>query len=66
MITVLGIAIGMCSVVLVSAVGDVGKSMIEQELSGLGAGSLTVSVDQAISDASIGQEEVEVLSRIGG
>lgn len=66
MITVLGIAIGMCSVVLVSAVGDVGKSMIEQELSGLGAGSLTVSVDQAISDASIGQEEVEVLSRIDG
>ncbi len=66
MITVLGIAIGMCSVVLVSAVGDVGKNLIELELSGLGAGSLTVSADQAVSNAVIGEEEVQVLSRIEG
>ena len=66
MITVLGIAIGMCSVVLVSAVGDVGKNMIELELNGLGAGSLTVSADKAVSNATIGEEEVQVLSQIDG
>ena len=66
LITVLGIAIGMCSVVLVSAVGDVGKNMIEQELSGFGAGSLTVSVDKSVSNLAIGDDQVQTLSAIDG
>lgn len=66
LITVLGIAIGMCSVVLVSAVGDVGKNLIEQELSGFGSGSLTVSVDRSVTNVAIGAEQVQTLHAIDG
>lgn len=42
-LTVLGIAVGVMSVVLVSAIGEVGKSAINAEMSGMGMDNLVIS-----------------------
>lgn len=42
-LTVLGIAVGVMSVVLVSSIGEIGKTAINTELSGMGMDSLVIS-----------------------
>ena len=43
-LTIVGIAVGVMSVVVVSSIGEIGKASINSELSGMGMDSLVVSV----------------------
>ena len=44
LLTILGIAIGVMSVVLISMIGDVGKYTIQNELSSMGVDGVIVSI----------------------
>ncbi|MCH5194051.1 MAG: ABC transporter permease [Oscillospiraceae bacterium] len=44
MLTMIGIAVGVMSVVIVSSIGEIGRSSINNELSGMGMDSLVISV----------------------
>lgn len=59
--TIFAIAIGMMLVVIVSAVGEIGSSMIEQEVESLGIGSVTISANKTVADVPLTEEKLELL-----
>lgn len=66
-LTVLSIAIGVASVVLVGSIGEIGKSAITTEIEGLGMGSVTVRVDSSQNPgAQLGAAELPVIRQVEG
>lgn len=63
LLTVVGIAIGTMSVIIVSSIGDAGKSSINTELSGMGMDSLVVSV-QSGAVSSLTEDELEKIKQL--
>ncbi|MEG2852553.1 MAG: ABC transporter substrate-binding protein, partial [Hydrogenoanaerobacterium sp.] len=49
-LTMISIGIGVASVVLISAIGDIGKEAMNNELNGLGVGSVSISVDRQFNN----------------
>ncbi len=64
-LTVLGIAIGVASVTLVSSIAQYGTSAVGNELESLGLSGLTISAASG-SGASLREEELSVISSCGG
>ena len=44
-LTILGISIGVASVVLTASIGEIGRSQINMEIEKMGVGSILISVD---------------------
>lgn len=65
LLTIMSIAIGVASVVLISTIGDVGKSAINEELSNLGIGSLSISVDKQRTDIALSESDLSVIEQMG-
>lgn len=59
-LTVLGIAVGVMSVTLVSSIGSLGKTAINDELSGMGMDSLV------ISGSGLGEDDLDAVRDIKG
>lgn len=47
-LTVLGVAIGVCSVIIINSIGSFGTLAVNNELDSLGMGGLTVAVQKMI------------------
>ena len=62
-LTIAGIAVGVSAVMIVSAIGDLGKLSINSELSGMGMDSLVVSV-QSGSTGKLTENELEKIRSI--
>lgn len=60
LLTVLGIAIGVFSVVLIGAISDIGKAVINNELNSMGIDGLAVSSSSG-SDFTLSEEELDVI-----
>lgn len=63
-LTISSIAIGVASVVLISTIGDVGKNAINNELSSLGIGSLSISVDKQRSDIVLQEDDLKTIKTL--
>lgn len=63
-LTISSIAIGVTSVVLIGSIGEIGKATINQELSSLGIGSITVSSDKKFTSQKITQQDLELIRTI--
>lgn len=63
LLTVVGIAIGTMSVIIVSSIGDAGKSSINTELSGMGMDSLVVSVQSGAVN-NLTEDELEKIKQL--
>lgn len=64
-LTVLGIAIGVASVVLISSMGEIGKYTVGEELDSLGVGALMLSGNQKMVGSSLTAEHLEVVRQSG-
>ncbi len=60
-LTIIGIAIGVCSVIIIGAISDMGKSAINSELDSLGISGLTVETDKRITDATLCLDDLAVV-----
>lgn len=60
-LTVLGIGIGVLSVVLISIIGEVGKQTINTELNSMGIGGLCVRTAGDTSKKNFGKEELAIV-----
>ena len=49
-LTILSIAVGVASVVLISSVGAMGTQTVYREINGLGIGALTISTNSLTTD----------------
>lgn len=67
LLTITGIAVGVMAVVVVSSIGEIGKSSINSELSGMGMDSLVVSVRSGASVALTESEldKIKALDNVG-
>ena len=57
-ITLIGIAIGVMSVVLITSIGDIGKLMIDQEMDSMGMGGIAVGVDSTVTSQGLSEEQL--------
>lgn len=65
LLTVMGIAIGVASVVLIASIGDIGKYTINQELDSLGVGGIMISGNKKIPGASLDNRHLEAIRQSG-
>ncbi len=60
-LTISGIAIGVLSVIIISAIGETGKYTIYMEMENIGIGGLAVSANKNVSGAVIGSDELATI-----
>lgn len=60
-ITLIGIAIGVMSVVLITSIGDIGKLMIDQEMDSMGMGGIAVGVDSTATSQGLSEEQLSFI-----
>ncbi len=60
-LTIIGIAIGVASVVLIGSIGRIGKDAIQEELGSLGLGSISISADQRFTDLKMDEQDLQLL-----
>lgn len=61
LLTIISIAIGVGSVVLISAVGGTGQTMLESELSKLGLDGVTIVTDGKIADRRLDEDDLKII-----
>lgn len=64
-LTVMGIAIGVASVVLIASIGDIGKYTINEELNSLGVGGVMISGNKKIAGAQLRDEHLAAIRQSG-
>lgn len=64
LLTVLGVAIGVCSVIIINSIGSYGTYAVNNELDSLGMGGLTVAAQA--SDIPLGESELEAIKGLDG
>lgn len=64
-LTIIGIAIGVASVVLIASIGDIGKYTINNELNALGLGGVMISGNKKTAGAQLGESHLEAIRRGG-
>ena len=62
-LTIIGIAVGVMAVVIVSSIGEIGRSSINNELSGMGMDSLVVSV-QSGSAKRLSEDDLDNIKKL--
>lgn len=65
MLTVLGISIGVASVVLIASIGDIGKYTVDAELNSLGVSGIMLSGNQKIAGAQLTETHLEAVRKSG-
>lgn len=60
-LTIMGIAIGVMSVIIISTIGEVGQGMINRELSSMGIGGLLVNTSSTPTQTVMGQKELNTV-----
>lgn len=64
-LTIIGIAIGVLSVIIISTIGGLGKLSIDRELDSVGLGGLTISASQEVKEVqqvSLITKDLEIIS----
>ncbi len=64
LLTILGVAIGVCSVIIISSIGAFGTVAVNNELNSLGMGGLTIAVKD--SDAPLSDNELLAVRKTSG
>lgn len=65
MLTIIGIAIGVASVVLIASIGDIGKTAVNSELDSFGTGGIMVSGNNKTTGAQLTDEHLEAIRGSG-
>ena len=65
LLTVMGIAIGVASVVLIASIGDIGKYTINQELDSLGVGGVMISGNKKVPGVSLDDRHLDAIRQSG-
>ncbi len=63
-LTVLGVAIGVCSVIIINSIGSFGTLAVNNELDSLGMGGLTVAVQK--NDTPLTSDELKIVKETTG
>ncbi|MBE6885524.1 MAG: FtsX-like permease family protein [Ruminococcaceae bacterium] len=63
LLTATGIGIGVCSVVVIGSIGNLGKQLLLNELEGLGVGGLTISADTSKTSKKLYTDHLELVRR---
>ncbi|MEE0265263.1 MAG: ABC transporter permease [Acutalibacteraceae bacterium] len=64
LLTILGVAIGVCSVIIISSIGSFGTIAVNNELNSLGMGGLTIAVKN--SDTPLADNELKAVRKTAG
>ena len=62
-LTFIGIAVGVASVVVISTIGEYGKTTVTTELESLGLGGIMVSANSQTGYTSMEEKELEVIKK---
>lgn len=60
-LTMLGVAIGVFSVMIIITIGDIGKEVINQEMSSIGIDGVMIGVDSTATSSILTEEHVETI-----
>lgn len=63
-LTILGVAIGVCSVIIISSIGTFGTTAVNNELDSLGMGGLTIATKK--SNVSLSDNELQAVRETSG
>lgn len=63
LLTVAGIGIGVASVVLIASIGEIGKFMIDEEVSNLGVGGVMVSGNNKVAGAQLDERHLSAIQQ---
>lgn len=63
-LTILGVAIGVCSVIIISSIGSFGTTAVNNELDSLGMGGLTIATKK--SNVSLSDNELQAVRETSG
>ncbi|MDL2247723.1 ABC transporter permease [Bacteroides sp. OttesenSCG-928-J23] len=64
-LTMLGIAIGCASVVMISSLGEIGKHAVNQEIDSLGVGGIMISGNKKVAGALLTEEHLGAIRQSG-
>lgn len=62
-LTMLGISIGVCSVVIIGAVGNIGTDLLNKEISSFGIGGITIGTDNNTKDTKLYIDDLETIEQ---
>ena len=62
----LAVSIGMMLVTIVSGIGEIGFSMVEEEISGLGVGSVNITANKTVADVPLTEEKLAAIREAPG
>jgi putative ABC transport system permease protein len=65
MLTVLGIAIGVASVVIIASIGEIGAYSVNQELDSMGVSGLMISGNRKLPGTAMGEEHLALIRDSG-
>lgn len=60
-ITIIGIAVGIMSVIIITSIGDLGKQIISTELESIGLGGIAIGVDTTVTSAGLSDKELSII-----
>ncbi len=60
-ITIIGIAVGIMSVIIITSIGDLGKQIISSELESMGLGGIAIGVDTTVTSAGLSEKELSII-----
>jgi len=60
-ITIIGIAVGIMSVIIITSIGDLGKQIISAELESMGLGGIAIGVDTTVTNAGLSDKELSII-----
>ncbi|MBQ1991978.1 MAG: ABC transporter permease, partial [Clostridia bacterium] len=63
-LTILGVAIGVCSVIIISSIGSFGTVAVNNELDSLGMGGLTIATNS--NNISLSENELKAVRKTSG
>ncbi|WP_040197357.1 ABC transporter permease [Candidatus Soleaferrea massiliensis] len=61
LLTVISIAIGVCSVVIISSIADIGKNTLNEEIDSFGIGSMTIRADTRQDDIKLYESDLDYI-----
>ena len=64
-LTIVGVAIGVVSVLIISSIGDIGKHTINRELESIGIGGLALGTDKTVTMKELGAGELNFIAEQG-
>lgn len=65
-LTIVGIAIGVLSVIVISTIGEIGENTVNTELNSIGIGGLFVHTDQRVTTDGLGADELSIIENDEG